>query len=452
MGRLLGIALVAIAGAGLMIYGYTPCEGVAFYSGVLLVAVSSGPAPFLLLRRLRSPALLSAGMAVSLFLCFFVLLEIGWRLRGEGGETDPEPVYSFAAARGDPEAFRRWWDHYVAEFKGIRDIFLMPDPRGALPFVQRPGSSGRFFKSEVRINGLGFRGPEIARQKGDRYRIVVLGCSTTWGSTIRSDDTPWPEILARRITNEFACAVPVEVINAGMPGFPLSLNLLRLEDDIRPLAPNLVITYHGPEGFDFIGSHPAPEPTDVSAIVDARPSKVLGAVEGALRRWQAGRRDAGVLRDYLAARRAEARGVEADLLATPYAALYRRLAVSVAAWPAKLIMCTYNLAVTEGSPEKVIRFYERGFPNVRALVVANRLHNRLVSELGRKENILVIDTAAGLDGAYEDAYADVFHHTQVGSDRLAANVLTGLISVLADDPRARCRPAAGGLGVPHSGG
>ena len=102
----------------------------------------------------------------------------------------------------------------------------------------------------IRINRLGFPGgPSWLTPKGDVYRIVALGASTTFGITLNSDDRPWPELLQEVITERLKPARKVEVVNAGVPGYRLEFNVHRLAPDILPLKPDLIICYHGINGF-----------------------------------------------------------------------------------------------------------------------------------------------------------------------------------------------------------
>ena len=91
-----------------------------------------------------------------------------------------------------------WWFYYLNEWirdDGIRRSIEMPDPQHKLPFVMIPGASGRMFDTAIRINNLGFRGPDLPRDKGDAYRIFALGESQTFGPTLHDGEKPWPELL-----------------------------------------------------------------------------------------------------------------------------------------------------------------------------------------------------------------------------------------------------------------
>ena len=83
-----------------------------------------------------------------------------------------EPTYSYEAAHENPTAFAMWWFYYLNEWirdDGIRRSIEMPDPQHKLPFVMIPGASGRMFDTTIKINNLGFRGPDLPRDKGDAY-------------------------------------------------------------------------------------------------------------------------------------------------------------------------------------------------------------------------------------------------------------------------------------------
>ena len=46
-----------------------------------------------------------------------------------------------------------------------------------------------------------------------------------------------------------------------------------------------------------------------------------------------------------------------------------------------LVLCTFAMAVTPESPDAVIRFYEPVVPDLRAGILANRLHTQLVTQI-----------------------------------------------------------------------
>ncbi len=66
---------------------------------------------------------------------------------------------------------------------------------------------------DVSINSLGFRGPEITREKPEgMFRIVALGASTTYGIYV-SDEYTYPYQLEKKLDEKFG-SDKIEVINA----------------------------------------------------------------------------------------------------------------------------------------------------------------------------------------------------------------------------------------------
>src|SRR6185295_14895186 len=131
------------------------------------------------------------------------------------GTPRPEDKwYSYEVARKNPDGFVRWCIYIDSESARMREIFFTNHP--ALHYHLIPGSEGSSVLSHVSINHLGFRGREISRDKGNAYRIVALGESTTFGATLRAEDKPWPELLEDLIRDRLKPGRPVEVINAGV--------------------------------------------------------------------------------------------------------------------------------------------------------------------------------------------------------------------------------------------
>jgi lysophospholipase L1-like esterase len=428
---LLGVLLL---GAGLVAHGYGSGSAALFYGGLLLLGIGAGPGTFAVGRGRWRDGVLISGISVAISIGLFLGAELAWRIREQVPTTrsapvEPGRVYTFEEAQRNRRGYVEFWDRHLAAMSGAP--WVMPDPSGVNPYVLRPGSVSSHFDSEIRINRLGFRGPEIAPDKGERFRIVAMGESTTFGVTVEAGDRPWPEVLEARIARELACDVPIEVVNAGVPGWTLTNQLARLDRDILPLRPDLLISYHGYNDFHWLfGSVPGlpfwPVPQ-----VPARPSRLLERAEKALRFWEL-RRSYGPGPDPSV--------LDADVSHTDYAAHYHRLAGLARASRVPLALASFNMAVNAQSPEDVVAFYAESFPDVRSAIVANQLHTRLLREIATPPSVHFIDTAADLDGEYRELFVDLVHFTQPGRDRLAANLLDGIRGILIDHPRLRCVP------------
>ena len=217
---LLGIALaLAALGSGVLARNaFMADKPYAFYP--LLVATAL--LVFALAETVRPHATGVAAVAARAFLLFALALPFVDALyRNSTGlplvATTAAPTYSYRAAHANPTAFATWWFYYLNEWireDGIRAAIDAPDPQKKLPFVSVPGSSGRMFDTTIHINNLGFRGPDMARDKGDAFRIVALGESQTFGPTLRDGEKPWPELLQDLFDQHASCGRKIEVINA----------------------------------------------------------------------------------------------------------------------------------------------------------------------------------------------------------------------------------------------
>jgi lysophospholipase L1-like esterase len=433
-------ALACLLAAGAAAWGYLADSAAAFFGGLALLAPALALLSLRLRRRGGSRAVLVLNTLCLLALALAALEAFARAFPEPPLEGDFESVYAYADARRSPERFARWWARYVDEWVRSRERFMRDDPRGVNPFLPRPGAEGRFFDAGVRINRLGFRGPEIELAKGDRYRIVALGESTTFGATIRADDRPWPEMLEERLANLPGCEARVQVVNAGIPGFTIANNNARLQHEILPLAPDMILSYHGYNGFPYLMGELPSLSVEVAPRTPERASRLLRRAETAVRLWWFRRR--------FEAARIDVSDVSVpELHATRYAREYRQLAEFAAYHGIRLVLCTFNLAANAHTPEEVVRFYELAFPDVRMRVFTNQLHTRLVRSVADAFDLTLVDTSRGLDGAYADAFIDIMHFNQTGRQRFVDNVAGALEDVLRAEPRMRCaREPAGAEG------
>jgi len=111
--------------------------------------------------------------------------------------------------------------------------YWMEDPEAG--YALKPGYSA----GGIRINSLGFRGPEISPERLDRVqRIVALGDSTTFGP--REQECAYPYLLPDLLQPRRA-----EVIDAGVEGYRSDRALIHLQRDVVPLHPDLVTVFIG---------------------------------------------------------------------------------------------------------------------------------------------------------------------------------------------------------------
>jgi lysophospholipase L1-like esterase len=95
----------------------------------------------------------------------------------------------------------------------------------------------------VNVNASGFRGHPVEVAKADGVlRVMVVGGSTVFDSTVDGDDQAWPA----RLEHHLGCLLPnrkVEVINAGVPGYVMLDNLIRLQSELYEFKPDILVLY-----------------------------------------------------------------------------------------------------------------------------------------------------------------------------------------------------------------
>jgi len=97
----------------------------------------------------------------------------------------------------------------------------------------------------LNINGYGFRGPEIVKEKPDNtFRIFVVGGSTTFSIQALSDQQTIPGHLQENF-DKLQINKKIEVVNAGIPNIASTDELQLIQTKIVQFNPNLIIIYDG---------------------------------------------------------------------------------------------------------------------------------------------------------------------------------------------------------------
>ncbi len=113
---------------------------------------------------------------------------------------------------------------------------------------------------QTEVNAQGFRGPAISKNKpSDRYRIVCLGNSCTFGTGCDYNQTytAWLQKMFDKDPGQ----IRVEVINAGVPGYSTMQELRYLKEDILDYNPDMLIVQFGEndeEGGNDVNEFPSP--------------------------------------------------------------------------------------------------------------------------------------------------------------------------------------------------
>jgi lysophospholipase L1-like esterase len=219
---------------------------------------------------------------------------------------------------------------------------------------------------------------------------------------------------------------PVQVINAGVPTYSLQASLERLPREILPLQPDMIISYHGANGFHMIDSSVLPPLGPAPPVYQERPVKLAAEAEHRLRmllfRYHARRRDVSAVPP------------GARPMATLYAAAYRELIQCARTNGIRLALANFSMAVNQASDPKVIDFYRGGGTRAAyGFMRANAVHSLIVSQLAAEHpEVCFIDTHPHLDGEHEK-FIDLIHFTGEGDRQLATNIFNGIRGILQQD-------------------
>jgi lysophospholipase L1-like esterase len=426
----LGLAWAFVAAIVWLVTSCVQNRRMEFYGAVLLNVA------LLLFCRLRFKLRAFGIQTVNTFTLLLVVLpSVDFFLHEHSREdmrTKPQNYYTYEAARKDPTAYARWTRYYWEQWELIAKQIYDPVTNGLPPFRLRPGSRGTFLQSEMIINSRGFRGAEISAEKGNIYRIVALGESTTFGVTLKPEDKPWPDLLELMIRDRLKPARPVEVINAGVPGYNLKDNVSRLARDILPLKPDMIISYHGINGFPMINGALPPPYAKPPPPYRERPLKLLADFEYAVK--------LASYKKELIGRRPSDHPTTTEPMNSMYARTYRELIDFARTNQIRLVLANFSMAINTNSDSDVIDFYRTSNPMAHDQIKANVVHTFIVGQLAREHpEIVPVDTQPHFDGEHH-FFIDIVHLTQPGRQHLAETIFAAIKNILEQDCSAQDPP------------
>jgi len=171
----------------------------------------------------------------------------------------------------------------VDRLNGYQRILYTRGPSLDLPHRLRPGVETTLLGAPVRVNRLGFRGPEITPAPAPGvHRVLVLGDSVVFGQGLEEEETV-SGVLAVRLNA--GGAGRYEVINAGVPGYDAVAEARLLETVGVAVRPEIVIVGTSLNDYDVA---PMYSPTGVlmNKALDQRAGTLADRSEFlALLRW-----------------------------------------------------------------------------------------------------------------------------------------------------------------------
>ncbi len=310
------------------------------------------------------------------------------------------------------------------------DPWLNAAPRAGAHTTSRPDLQAGF-------NSLGYRSPErpLAKPPGVR-RIVCAGGSTTFDVTVTTDEHSWPWQLEERLAG---VRPPVEVWNAGFPGWTSLENAISLVVRDLDLRPDVIVLYQGINDLQPAAAVPFSREYDGAHPAVVRQSLVLDPPHFPL--WE---RSVFIeqMRTLLFGPRQFSMGPVARVervqrIPDEAVDTFRRNVRSILALArgvgARVVFATQPLRIRAGHEGEDRYYVEHWIPGLAAAATPGeleRLHDVLRS-FDREPDVTVIDVAHDVPWADED-FKDAMHFSDAGSAKLAT-FLAPRIAPLVED-------------------
>jgi lysophospholipase L1-like esterase len=292
----------------------------------------------------------------------------------------------------------------------------------------------------MRINSLGFRGPELPRVKPrGTLRIACIGASTTLCAEVNADAETWPERLAASLRAAHP-TLAVDVINSGIPGTGVEETRIDYTARVAPLEPDVVVIYHATNDLSRDTRNLAKERGLLTERLDqpsllARYSVVADLIEKNFR----------IYRRQRAATNQSAPLLDCDFtaLAATFESRLARLVEECRRGGARVVVVTFSTRLRrEQDPAQriasaVTSLYYMPYLDPERLLDGFAAYNAAIRRVGAHPDALLVDAADGIpaDAAH---FVDSVHFTSRGCERFAEIVFAALES----DPRLAARIAA----------
>lgn len=276
-----------------------------------------------------------------------------------------------------------------------------------------------------KLNSLGFRGPELEPEK---LTVAVLGASETFGM-YESDDLEFPRQLETILRERFGDAV--QVANIAYAGMSVGQALLRLDETLESVQPDLLVVYpsvaayaDAPKGEWRLGKQPQRPRLAVFRIYERMRDLLKNTIpewlQTEIREMQA-EQSKQAAKGWQALPEANVRRFEAEL---------NDLVERTEAFGAEVALVTH-----------ATRFGDRVLPEERPFLIAwrkfypqlaedgfldmERRLNAVVRDAAEERGLPLIDAAKKMEPGAEN-FVEFVHFTDQGARRLAELIAEGI--------------------------
>jgi lysophospholipase L1-like esterase len=132
-------------------------------------------------------------------------------------------------------AVRLFWDDPDAG--DGKELIVRPSEIPELEYELLPGAKGAAWGTDVRVNSHGMRGPEVQKQKGEQFRVAVIGDSVAFGNLL-PEEAVFPYRLQAVLDAEPRA---FEVLNFAVGGYDIVQEVTQVERRVVDFEPDLVV-------------------------------------------------------------------------------------------------------------------------------------------------------------------------------------------------------------------
>lgn len=287
-----------------------------------------------------------------------------------------------------------------------------------------------FSRGRIKVNAMGFRGPEIAMPKpANTLRLAFLGASTTWCAEVSSNDLVWPHLVATELSRAFP-TTRFDYVNAGVPGYTLESMQKSLERRVAALEPDVIVIYEATN--DLSGE--MRRLAAARGIIESEKFEVESWPGRYSLLWYLAEKNLRVLAAQRVARSTERRlQLDPREIGHEYRTDLTHL-IRAAQRHAKLVaVATFSVQPRRGQTEEQqmqassSALFYMPFLHPDSIIAAYERYNEIIREVAQQTSALLIEGEHDIPG---DAvhFTDTVHFTDAGSRAMASRISSALIA------------------------
>jgi lysophospholipase L1-like esterase len=333
-------------------------------------------------------------------------------------------IVGIGVALGFAEAgvrVRQWWK-YGAVFSVNK---FSNDSKSGLRVLTPGEIKGTL--TDIRINSLGFRSPELEIPKPPaRMRLAFLGSSTTLCAEVSSNEATWPHLVWSGLKATFPKS-EFDYVNAGVSGYDVKDGILNLEHRVKGLEPDVIVIYEAANDL----SHDTRLLAREQGIYQGRPVSRSWLAQSSVL-WFLVEKQLQIRERQHAAVSGQKRLIfePAQLSRHFEAKLTEFVRASQSVAPVVAVATFSYKFRPEQSKEEQLKaantsLYYNPYMTVEGLLAGFTEYNRVIREVATHTNAILINGEFEIPGD-DKHFADSVHFTDAGSVAMAGRVLRGL--------------------------